>query len=498
MPNVNRNVFNAIQKAVQSESAISSSEFKQIQVAMAKDGIDSHEAATLDALQQGNSVEIHSSSQSLKLNPNSVQYPLFESETENFSLTKAELVKLAESSNQEIQSWYDQHPENRAQIREAFNQAFETATPEEQNKLEKLGTQLQRLQDRKNISSAERHYSQLSPEQISQEMLEKIAGPRDARQRPMALSKLAEDLRLLSFASKSSGGRQLEEKVYSALAKALEHRDPNGTRSIPAVELAEALSELKGPGSAQVKARMIKMAQDTENLSVAFKASEKKWVKGGISEMLLKSDPIGIANELEFQADRNRGKDSLLLNRSLDSIVEKNPENPDQAADTLGEILGNATREYADAILESPPDQKKIDKLSHQMGYLLRATEKTIEKLAKSEKAKVDQGAFIAKVFSKGVSKLSGVKGIETLLNKGIDTQAKREKNQVENWQKGIVSSYQVLMNQIFMAHEPGGGSATEDVEEFQQRQNNFETAFQKGYDNHLREETPLVPRTHR
>lgn len=412
------------------------------------------------------------------------------------SIDKTFLLRLAEAPEQEIKNWYQSHPEQHNLIRDAFNAVFEQSTPAEQTQLESLGIKLQKLQDLPNTESARQHYAQSSANEIAREFISKAAEDRYAGGSERVANSIAEDLRLLAFVK--TGGRSLEEKVYQALSKALDHQQSNGVRSLPAFQLAEAIAELQGPGSAEVKAQFIKIALEKDNLVVDSNPRDKASVRGGIIEKLLQSDPIGVVRKLEALSDHDSDKNALLLSRSLEAIIKRYPGKPDLAADALGEILGKATREYADSFLESKPDQKKINELSHSMGYLLRASETTVDKLAQIEKGKIDKGALILRVFSKGVSTLSGVKGIDKLAAKGIDFQAKREKVEVEHWQKGIVSSYRTLMNHIFMAHEPAAASADEGTQDFEARQNLFETELKRGYNNHIDDESGNHKRTFR
>lgn len=506
MPNVNKNVFQAITQAARSNQEISSAELASIKTEMQKQGgIDKDEQAVLNALEQGTQFEVRHGTEKATLSPQEVRFPTAASEPDihEQNLDKTFLLRLADASPEEVRSWYTAHPEQRSQIREAFNAAFQSASPSEQVKLEKLGNQLQRLQDERNIGSAQDHYKNRSIADIAQEFVSKVTEAQSADAREAAIKAIAEDLRLLAFTSKGAGGRRLEERVYQALAQALEHKQAvygqtHGSRSLPAFQLADAVAELQGPGSAEVKAQLAKIILEKDNLVVDSNPRDKANVHGGMLEKLLKSDPLGVTNALEYMADRNPGENRLLLNRALESVALRYADKPDAAADALGEILGGATRQYADGFLEKPRNQDKINKLGHNMGYLLRAAEKTVDQLAKNEKLKIDKGAFIVKVFSKGVSKLSGVKAIDKFAGKAIDYQAKKEKKEVEQWQKGIVSGYHKLMSEIFMSHEPGGGSATDAAQEFQDRQNDFETGFNKGYDNHKEEETKPTTRTYR
>jgi hypothetical protein len=485
--NVDKPVFQAITRAAQSEQAITAAERAQIEKTMAKGGLDPNEQAILKAIDQGTQFTLSYGQQHVTLDPHIVSFPTVTPDPEREPLDKAFFLRLAELSPEALEAWYTEHAEANSRLQAAYNQLDPVRTSDRETlvALESVGNRLQALQDRGSSGWAQRHYQKRSTHDIAKELVERVVSGTNAQQtqhvgKEAALKDIAEDLRLLA-ASPHKNARALEAHVYEGLRQALRYEDPNPYGKFQTIawhELGEAVSELTGPGSGVAKAHFLKLAMETY----------KDPIPGVLAEKLLRSDPNGVVKELEYMSERSR-EDRQILDKALGKMMHHYADKPDEAADALGTILGTSAREYAEAALAEPPDMETVSKLSHQVGYLLRASEQAVAGLGKAAKKKIDQGAFIARVFTKGVSMLSGVKQIDSLGKKGIDFLKGREYKQVDQWEKGITSSYRDLMQQIFLVREPNSGAGSAAMEAFKDRQNIYETAFRQGYENHQDEE---------
>lgn len=495
--NVDKNVFQAVARATQSNRDITAAERAQIQTAMEKSGgLDPNEQAILKAIDQGTQFTLSYGQQHVTIDPHIVSFPAVTPDPEREPLDKVFFLRLAELSPEALETWYTEHADANPRLQAAYNQLDPVRTSDRETlvALETLGNRLQALQDRGSSGWAHRHYQKRSTEEIAQELVERVVSGTNAQQtqrvgKEAALKDIAEDLRLLA-ASPHKDARALETKVYEGLRQALRHEDPNPYGKFKTIawhDLAEAVNELTGPGSGVAKAHFLKLAMEMY----------KDPIPGVVAEKFLRSDPNGVVKELEYMSERSP-EDRAILDKALAKVMQHYADKPDQAADALGEILGTSAREYAEAALGEPPNMERVGQLSHQVGYLLRASEQAVAGLGKAAKKHIDQGAFITRVFTKGVSMLSGVSQIDKFASKGIDFLKKREFKQIDQWEKGITSSYRDLMQQIFLVREPNSGAGSAAMEAFKDRQNIYETAFRQGYENHQDEENYSAKRTRR
>lgn len=191
---------------------------------------------------------------------------------------------------------------------------------------------------------------------------------------------------------------------------------------------------------------------------------------GASIETLIKSDPGGLVHEFELMArDPKRPEVRQLLNQSLDAVYRAHRKDPQTAADLVGEMLADTAKDLAASAKKRPIDadlQREIQDHGHRVGYLLESAKHMVSTISQDEKKKIDEGAFIAGIFTKAVSKLTGFTGIGEVGDEVIGDMKKSEYSKVEQWQDGVEKGYFRIIDTVFYAGKPNARSG-DSVDEF-------------------------------
>jgi hypothetical protein len=86
-----------------------------------------------------------------------------------------------------------------------------------------------------------------------------------------------------------------------------------------------------------------------------------------------------------------------------------------------------------------------------------------VKTISEDKKAQIDEGAFIAGIFTKAVSKLTRFPGIDKVGEEVIGDLKNKEYKQVDQWQKGIEDGYFKLLDTIFYTGEPSSKHGTRE-----------------------------------
>lgn len=335
------------------------------------------------------------------------------------------------------------------------------------------------------------------------------------------INEILEDLQFLSVSQRGKSGKAYA-KALVGLKQAMLHQYPEGGKlvdAMPRAEVIDAAERLQGAGSAAVKADLIKVmlqnrptAQQMTDLTAQFggrlpkemlkiiaensldkdKADDllKKLEKfekvpgqakealekvkslttgisdekypGGFIEGLLQSDPGGIAREFEAMARDPKNPDKMMLDHALTAVYRAHRTDPQKAADLVGEMLGKATEELAAVSQKRPFDDDQIREIKnygHGVGFLLESAKNMVKTISEDKKAVIDEGAFIAGIFSKAVSKLTNFPGIKEVGDEVISGLKDKEYKQVDKWQMGVESGYFQLLDTIIYAGKPDSRS---------------------------------------
>jgi hypothetical protein len=381
--------------------------------------------------------------------------------------------KLAKMSDAELKAWYDRaSPEDKKVLRSRIYWEADRLTAAERKDVEKLVGRLNQLYDEDAGAWAIDHYAGMSDAEL-----------REAVVNRKPVEQLVEDLRLVAQ-SGSPKARELEKRLMAALlheAKRQQGTPPHTYDTLSLISVADAAAKLEGQGAAAVKGQLIGLLHDRYGKS-------KDGVPVGLLMDLLKSDPGGVIAYLEEYEDRDPSRKGL-LQKSLTRIAEvRGKKDPQGAADALAEILGGAAGELAKAAAKKPLDAEamaRLESLAYSFGYALRAAEAAIEKLGDDAKKKIDHGAFILSIFTKGVSKLSGIPGIDKIGKEIIGRLANAEKKDVDKWVEKLSEELKVLIDGALRAGGPAGGSGSKGAEAYRDAANLVEDNLQGGYNEH-------------
>lgn len=426
--------------------------------------------------------------------------------------------KLADMPQKDLENYYRGNPDLRKPLRENYNKInSDQLDPATRTKLEGLGGKLQELQDTKWNDKAVKHFAGRSSNDIAKEFVDR-AEVNFAGNRPDRIKDMALDLQYLA-SSKDPKAAETYEKTFEAFKGAVQHRQVNGSPTIPKSEIIDQMEKLSGPGAAKVKADMIKYMVDSKpgakpkEVSISGVGSysipgedKNPQYPGVYVSRLMKSDPSGIVNELEYMRDKDKVANGHLLDRSLKSVARAYAKQPDKAADTLGTMIGSATADYMDAIREVPPNQARITNYGHRVGHLQRSAENMVGYIGDEAKRKIDNGAFIVNTFRKGVETMLGrgglsksdVEKVGKLSGKAeglVEGMRKKEYDQVNQWQAGMRQVYDDMMDGAFFAYEPSTGAGSREAQDFRAQRSVFEGHIQDGYDNHVKEEKEYAKR---
>jgi hypothetical protein len=94
-----------------------------------------------------------------------------------------------------------------------------------------------------------------------------------------------------------------------------------------------------------------------------------------------------------------------------------------------------------------------------------------VDTIARDKQKKIDEGAFIAGIFTSAVSKLTGFTGIGKVGDEVIGDLKASEYEGVKQWQTGVEKGYFRILDTVFYADQPnsrGGTNAIEFSEDLQ------------------------------
>ncbi|MCI0412905.1 hypothetical protein L0222_08910 [bacterium] len=472
------------------------------------------------------------------------QLPAKDDSLSNPKFDKEFYNKLGDMPDQDLKKWFNENPQHHKNLRENYSklgqQKMDSKT---EQKMEKLGDRFQKLHDERWSEGVSKQYESKSKDQISKEIVDRV---QDAEKRGGAdgrrdeIKTITSEMRLLAGKS----GKNVYDNAMGGFQKAIQHKEQYSYRNefkqtIPLSEVVDGVEKLSGPGSTDVKTDMIKAMMNkpspkqAEALSFELKGVPKEMVKvlvdnsldkekaddvmkklekfekfpgqakavmekaksltskienqtypGAYVERLMKTDPSGIASEMQGRS-RIPGNERL-LDRSLNSIYHAYRKDPQKAADVVGSMLGDTAKEFSTAARQRPLDTDKIEKLGQSTGYLLESAKGMVKTMAEDKNKLIDEGAFIAGIFTKAVSKLTKFPGIEEVSKEVIGGQQGKEEKAVKEWQQDVETKYTKLLNGIFESGRPSSAGGSAEMEAFEADRRRYHEAIRHGKADYL------------
>lgn len=309
------------------------------------------------------------------------------------------------------------------------------------------------------------HFKHMSEQEITDDIAQTALSPQGR-------AAVIENLRLLEANPKATAAAEKYERALQAAMQKQQQNQYAPGGHLPLLDrfaLADDVAGLEGPGAAEAKGHFIEMMYHNEKNPPAR-----------VVENILRSDKTGgTLDVLEGSSMRSVG----LLNRALTDIAHVHAKDPKEAAEAMSDILAPFAARVAQASMAKPYDKEKFEASSNELGQALGAVENAIDDLADDEKKKIDDGAFIAKVFTKGVALVTKALGageagekFEKYANKAIDWEKGREYKGVEKWQNGLKDGAGQLIDKSMQL---SGGN---DRALFRERERIMETFFDEGY----------------
>ncbi len=397
------------------------------------------------------------------------QSPTSSAGGEDQSVNKDFILDLAGKSPDELQGWYDSASESlKKNVQGAFSKIDASKLPaNEKSNIQKLGGNLNQLQQKHNQKWATNHYGKMSERDIILELQKKTP------------DQIIEDLGYLSTGS-IEGGDRARQKFTSALEKGMRTRQPgiSPSTSYPMIspgDIYQAAARYNGPGAGSVKAQSTIMLYNdyTEAAKGKYPDPDPKFKKIGgklYSSMmkevaedrkgyirsklgnaaptlkrLIGSDPAAFVKGMENTDEVGNKVFPEILTAVARSEYKKDPK---KGAEFLGSVLGSTAAKFGKSIADA--DYKKANAMGNDLGFVLGAAEEAIGNVAKEEKDKIDFGKDVFSFATKIISKVPGGGKIAEITDKVIDEMAKHEKGQVDDWRASINKGFKTLILETF------------------------------------------------
>ncbi len=422
-------------------------------------------------------------------------------------LDKDYLLDLADKSPKELQSWYGTASDSlKRRVQGTFSKVDGSKLPpSERSKLQKLGKDLNRIQQKHNQKWTADHYGKMTEREIINELQNK--SPRQ----------IVEDLGYLSTGS-TKGGKQVRQKFVNALERGMRTRQSGTSPSIsyPMISpghIYEAAANYSGPGSALVKAESARMLYNNTDKAAErkFPDPDPKIKQGGAMgkrmyaarmkeivedrtifmraelakaaptlKRLMGTDPTGFVKIME-----NWNDGAKVFPEILTAVARSEyKKDPKKGAEFIGNIIGATAAEFGKSVASS--NYKKANTMGNDLGFVLGAAEVAIGNIAKEENAKVDFGKDVIG-FATRMIKKSGIPGasqIAEITDNIIDDMAKREKGQVDSWRDTIFFGFKALIVETYDKVSPNAGYAMGSPEGIIHEENKdvYKTGYQERY----------------
>lgn len=278
-------------------------------------------------------------------------------------------------------------------------------------------------------------------------------------------AKIAECMR--QFAA---GGTKEYGVAYQSLKKEMgewTRFDRTGMSQLAQRNLFKEVAELRGPGSARVKADLALMIQDNieqakkETIGTGLRAYAGMYT--GELGKLLQSTPAAIFRTLE---------NDPVTQKAIPGIFD-NLLNFREGHKAIASIMTDMASANIRLLMESP---SRYENQAYQLGRFLAHVERGIERNAKTREEAIEKGASILTYGLKAAEALTGflgggaAKGAFQKVREAIDWLKNRELANVEETRKHFSSSMQDLVNATFTSIADPYGSLAGEVAEHSDR----------------------------
>jgi hypothetical protein len=228
------------------------------------------------------------------------------------------------------------------------------------------------------------------------------------------------------------------------------------------------VANLKGPGSARVKADVAVMIHN--NIEQARKETTGTGLRAyagmytGELGKILRSAPAAIFRTLEYGSL----EDQIAVSGMMDNLL-----NFKEGHKAIAEIVVDMASIASKTLLKSPEGNKNE---AYQLGRFMAHVEKGIERNAKTREEAIEKGASILTYALKAAEKLTGVITAELPLGskindgfekvyKSIEWLKKRDIDSVEETKKELISTMRAFTESAFrMMADPSGVLAGADL----------------------------------
>lgn len=274
-------------------------------------------------------------------------------------------------------------------------------------------------------------------------------------------AKIAECMR--QFAA---GGTKEYGVAYQSLKKEMgewTRFDRTGMSQLAQRNLFKEVAELRGPGSARVKADLALMIQDNieqakkETIGTGLRAYAGMYT--GELGKLLQSTPAAIFRTLE---------NDPVTQEAIPGIFD-NLLNFREGHKAIASIMMDMASANIRLLMESP---SRYENQAYQLGRFLAHVESGIERNARSREEAIEMGASILTYGLKAAEALTGFLGVNGAkggfqkVREAIDWLKNREIASVEETRKHFITSMQDLVNATFTSiADPYGNLAGEVAE---------------------------------
>lgn len=274
-------------------------------------------------------------------------------------------------------------------------------------------------------------------------------------------AKIAECMR--QFAA---GGTKEYGVAYQSLKKEMgewTRFDRTGMSQLAQRNLFKEVAELRGPGSARVKADLALMIQDNieqakkETIGTGLRAYAVMYT--GELGKLLQSTPAAIFRTLE---------NDPVTQKAIPGIFD-NLLNFREGHKAIASIMTDMASANIRLLMESP---SRYENQAYQLGRFLAHVESGIERNARSREEAIEMGASILTYGLKAAEALTGFLGVNGAkggfqkVREAIDWLKNREIASVEETRKHSITSMQDLVNATFTSiADPYGNLAGEVAE---------------------------------